>query len=159
MEMNTRIQVEHPVTEMVTELDLIRSQINVAAGKHIKVKKVRLHGHSIECRINAENPDKNFAPSPGKITSFHVPGGPGVRVDTHVYANYMIPPNYDSLIAKLIVKADTRIEAIRRMYRALDEFIIEGIHTTISFHKRVMRNEQFIEGNYDTSFIDKHLNK
>jgi acetyl-CoA carboxylase biotin carboxylase subunit len=157
MEMNTRIQVEHPVTEMVTEIDLVREQINVAAGKHIKVKKVRLDGHAIECRINAENPDKNFAPSPGRITSFHVPGGPGVRVDTHVYANYVIPPNYDSLIAKLIVKADTRLEAIKRMYRSLDEFIIEGIHTTISFQKKVMRNEKFIKGDFDTSFIDKHL--
>jgi acetyl-CoA carboxylase biotin carboxylase subunit len=157
MEMNTRIQVEHPVTEMVTEIDLVLEQINVAAGKHIKVKKVRLDGHAIECRINAENPDKNFAPSPGRVTTFHVPGGLGVRVDTHVYTNYIIPPNYDSLIAKLIVKADTRLEAIKRMYRALDEFIIEGIHTTIPFHKKVMRNEKFIEGDFDTSFIDKHL--
>ncbi len=157
MEMNTRIQVEHPVTEMVTEIDLVLEQINVAAGKHIKVKKVKLSGHAIECRINAENPDKNFAPSPGRVTTFHVPGGLGVRVDTHVYTNYIIPPNYDSLIAKLIVKADTRLEAIKRMYRALDEFIIEGIHTTIPFHKKVMRNEKFIDGDFDTSFIDKHL--
>lgn len=156
MEMNTRIQVEHPVTEMVTNVDLIREQISVAAGKRIKVRKVKSDGHSIECRINAENPDKNFAPSPGKITTFHVPGGFGVRVDTHAYSGYMIPPYYDSMIAKLIVHADTREEAIARMYRSLDEFIIEGIHTTISFHQKVMRHEKFIEGDFDTSFIEKY---
>lgn len=156
MEMNTRIQVEHPVTEQVTGVDLIREQIAVAAGEKIKAKNVRREGHSIECRINAENPDKNFAPSPGKITTFHVPGGLGVRVDTHAYANYVIPQYYDSMIAKLIVTADDREEAIKRMYRALDEFIVEGIHTTIPFHKKVMRHEKFIEGDFDTGFIEKY---
>lgn len=156
MEMNTRIQVEHPVTEQVTGVDLIREQIAVAAGEKLKVKKVKREGHSIECRINAENPDKNFAPSPGKITTFHMPGGIGVRVDTHAYANYVIPPYYDSMIAKLIVTADDREEAIKRMYRALDEFIVEGIYTTIPFHKKVMRHEKFIDGDFDTSFIEKY---
>jgi acetyl-CoA carboxylase biotin carboxylase subunit len=156
MEMNTRIQVEHPVTEQVTGVDLIREQICVAAGEKLKVKKVKREGHSIECRINAENPDKNFAPSPGKITTFHVPGGLGVRVDTHVYANYVIPPYYDSMIAKLIVTADDREEAIKRMYRALDEFVVEGIYTTIPFHKKVMRHEKFIDSDFDTSFIEKY---
>lgn len=156
MEMNTRVQVEHPVTEQVTGVDLIREQIAVAAGLKIKIENVRREGHSIECRINAENPDKNFAPSPGKITSFHMPGGIGIRVDTHAYANYFIPPYYDSMIAKLIVTADDREEAIKRMYRALDEFIIEGVHTTIPFHKKVMKHEKFIEGDYDTSFIEKY---
>lgn len=156
MEMNTRIQVEHPVTEMVTNVDLIREQISVASGRKIKVKKVKSEGHSIECRINAENPEKNFAPSPGKITTFHVPGGLGVRVDTHAYANYIIPPYYDSMIAKLIVVADTREEAIARMYRSLDEFIIEGIHTTIPFHQKVMHHKKFIEGDFNTNFIEKY---
>jgi acetyl-CoA carboxylase, biotin carboxylase subunit len=156
MEMNTRIQVEHPVTEQVTGVDLIREQIAVASGLKLKVRKVKREGHCIECRINAENPDKNFAPSPGRITSFHMPGGLGVRVDTHAYANYNIPPYYDSMIAKLIVSADSRDEAIKRMYRALDEFIIEGVYTTIPFHKKVMHHEKFIEGDYDTSFIEKY---
>ena len=156
MEMNTRIQVEHPVTEQVTGVDLIREQIAVASGQKLKVRKVKREGHSIECRINAENPEKNFAPSPGRITTFHIPGGLGVRVDTHAYANYVIPPYYDSMIAKLIVTADDREEAIKRMYRALDEFIVEGIYTTISFHKKVMRHEKFIEGNFDTGFIEKY---
>ena len=156
MEMNTRIQVEHPVTEQVTGVDLIREQIAVASGLKLKVRKVKREGHSIECRINAENPDKNFAPSPGRITSFHMPGGLGIRVDTHAYANYYIPPYYDSMIAKLIVTADDRGEAIKRMYRALDEFIIEGVFTTIPFHKKVMHHEKFIEGDYDTSFIEKY---
>jgi acetyl-CoA carboxylase, biotin carboxylase subunit len=156
MEMNTRIQVEHPVTEQVTGVDLIREQICVAAGEKLKVKKVKREGHSIECRINAENPDKNFAPSPGKITTFHIPGGFGVRVDTHAYTNYVIPPYYDSMIAKLIVTADDREEAIKRMYRALDEFVVEGIYTTIPFHKKVMRHEKFIEGDFDTGFIEKY---
>ena len=156
MEMNTRIQVEHPVTEQVTGVDLIREQIAVATGQKLKVKKVKREGHSIECRINAENPAKNFAPSPGRINTFHVPGGLGVRVDTHAYANYVIPPYYDSMIAKLIVTADNREEAIKRMYRALDEFIVEGIYTTIPFHKKVMHHEKFIEGNFDTGFIEKY---
>lgn len=156
MEMNTRIQVEHPVTEQVTGVDLIREQIAVASGLKLRVKKVKREGHSIECRINAENPDKNFAPSPGRITSFHMPGGIGVRVDTHAYTNYYIPPYYDSMIAKLIVTADNREEAIKRMYRALDEFIIEGVFTTIPFHKKVMKHEKFIDSDYDTSFIEKY---
>ncbi len=156
MEMNTRIQVEHPVTEQVTGVDLVREQINIAAGKRIRVRKVKTEGHSIECRINAENPEKNFAPSPGRITTFHVPGGLGVRVDTHAYASYYIPPYYDSMIAKLIVTADDREEAIARMSRALDEFIIEGVYTTIPFHKKVMKHEKFISGEFDTSFIEKY---
>jgi len=156
MEMNTRIQVEHPVTEQVTGIDLIREQINAAAGKRIKFKKVRSEGHSIECRINAEDPDKNFSSSPGRITAFHVPGGMGVRVDTHSYAGYFIPPYYDSMIAKLVVTADSRDEAIAKMYRSLDEFIIEGIKTTIPFHKKVMRNAKFKEGIFDTGFIEKN---
>lgn len=156
MEMNTRIQVEHPVTEQVTGVDLIREQIMIASGEKLKVRKVKREGHSIECRINAEDPSNNFSPSPGKITTFHMPGGVGVRVDTHCYANYVIPQYYDSMIAKLIVTADDRSEAIKRMYRALDEFIIEGIQTTIPFHKKVMKHEKFIEGDFDTGFIEKY---
>lgn len=156
MEMNTRIQVEHPVTEQVTDVDLIREQIMIAGGERLKVKRVKRQGHSIECRINAENPEKNFSPSPGRITAFHMPGGIGIRVDTHAYANYIIPPHYDSMIAKLIVTADNREDALHRMYRALDEFIIEGVHTTIPFHKKVMRHEKFIEGDYDTGFIERY---
>ncbi|MFI5151651.1 MAG: acetyl-CoA carboxylase biotin carboxylase subunit [Bacteroidia bacterium] len=155
MEMNTRIQVEHPVTEQVTNIDLIREQIKVASGRKIKVKRVSSEGHSIECRINAEDPDNKFSSSPGKITAFHIPGGLGVRVDTHCYASYVIPQYYDSMIAKLIVTADTREEAIARMYRSLDEFVIEGIKTTIPFHKKMMRNEDFIKGDYDTGFLEK----
>lgn len=155
MEMNTRIQVEHPVTEQVTGIDLVREQINIASGKKIKIKKVKAEGHSIECRINAEDPANHFSPSPGKITEFHQPGGFGVRVDTHAYAGYIIPQYYDSMVAKLITTADTRKEAIARMYRALDEFVIEGVQTTIPFHKKVMHHEKFIEGNFDTGFIDR----
>jgi acetyl-CoA carboxylase biotin carboxylase subunit len=155
MEMNTRIQVEHPVTEQVTGIDIIREQINIAANKKLKIKKVHPEGHAIECRINAEDPDKHFSSSPGKIIAFHQPGGLGVRVDTHAYAGYIIPQYYDSMVAKLIVNADTRTEAITRMYRALDEFVIEGVQTTLPFHKKVMHNEKFIEGNYDTGFIDR----
>jgi acetyl-CoA carboxylase biotin carboxylase subunit len=156
MEMNTRIQVEHPVTEQVTNVDLVREQIKIAYGRRIKVKKVRHEGHSIECRINAEDPDKNFSSSPGKITTFHIPGGMGVRVDTHAYAGYVIPPYYDSMIAKLVVTADSRDEAIAKMYRSLDEFIIEGIKSTIPFHKKVMRHPKFIAGTFDTGFIEKN---
>ncbi len=155
MEMNTRIQVEHPVTEQVTGVDLIRAQINVASGKKIKRKKIKPYLHSIECRINAEDPSRNFSPSPGRITTFHQPGGMGVRVDTHAYEGYMIPPYYDSMIAKLIVTADTREEAIARMYRALDEFVIEGVASTIPFHKKVMKNKKFIDGKFDTGFVEK----
>ncbi|MBM4160884.1 MAG: acetyl-CoA carboxylase biotin carboxylase subunit [Ignavibacteria bacterium] len=154
MEMNTRIQVEHPVTEEVMGIDLVKAQIEVAAGERLKKIKPKPHGHAIECRINAEDPSHDFRPSPGKILSFHLPGGYGVRVDTHAYAGYEIPPYYDSLVAKLIVNGNTREEAIDKMYYALDEFIIEGIQTTIPFHKRVMKNERFRSGHYDTKFIE-----
>ncbi len=157
MEMNTRIQVEHPVTEAVLSIDLIKEQIRVAAGEKIDSMKpgLKLRGHAIECRINAEDPEFDFRPSPGMITTFHVPGGPGVRVDTHAYAQYIIPPFYDSLIAKLIVSAPTRLEAIKRMERALEEFIVEGVKTTIPFHKKVMQNQQFKDGNFDTRFLER----
>lgn len=155
MEMNTRIQVEHPVTEQVRGVDMIREQINVASGKKLKIKKIKPFLHSIECRINAEDPSRGFSPSPGKIVTFHQPGGIGVRVDTHAYEGYMIPPYYDSMIAKLIVTADSRDEAIARMYRALDEFVIEGVASTIPFHKKVMRNDRFKSGLFDTSFVEK----
>ncbi len=157
MEMNTRIQVEHPVTEAVLSIDLIKEQIRVAAGEKIDSMKpgLKLRGHAIECRINAEDPEFDFRPSPGMITTFHVPGGPGVRVDTHAYAQYIIPPFYDSLIAKLIVSAPTRLEAIKRMERALEEFIVEGVKTTIPFHKKVMQNQQFKDGDFDTRFLER----
>jgi acetyl-CoA carboxylase biotin carboxylase subunit len=155
MEMNTRIQVEHPVTEEVMGLDLIKMQIEIAAGEKLRKKKFTPRGHAIECRINAEDPDHGFRPSPGEITSFHMPGGYGVRVDTHCYAGYKIPPFYDSMIAKLIVYAPNREEAIKKMHGALEEFVVEGIHTTIPFHRKVMENEMFKSGIYDTSFIDK----
>ncbi|NLR92475.1 MULTISPECIES: acetyl-CoA carboxylase biotin carboxylase subunit [Flammeovirga] len=156
MEMNTRIQVEHPVTEQVTGFDLIKEQIKVAAGEKITGKNYTPMAHSIECRINAEDPANDFRPSPGKITTLHIPGGPGVRVDTHVYSGYSIPPNYDSMIAKLIVTAETRIEAIKRMKRALNEFVIEGINTTIPFHIRLMDNEQFQSGHFTTKFMEEY---
>lgn len=159
MEMNTRIQVEHPVTEQVTGLDLIKLQLQVASGERIRKKEFKPKGHAIECRINAEDPDHDFRPSPGEITSFHLPGGYGVRVDTHCYQGYKIPPYYDSLIAKLIVTAPTREEAIRKMSVALEEFTIEGVHTTIPFHRRVMKNEVFAKSDYDTSFIEKHYSR
>ena len=154
MEMNTRIQVEHPVTEEVIDHDLIKEQIKVAAGIPIKGENYVPSLHAIECRINAEDALNNFTPSPGKITSFHSAKGHGVRVDTHVYAGYTVPPYYDSLIAKLICKAQTREECITKMQRALDEFIIEGIKTTIPFHKKLMRDENFRKGNFDTSFLN-----
>ncbi len=159
MEMNTRIQVEHPVTEEVTGYDLIREQIEIMDGKRLSRKKIKPFGHAIECRINAEDPNKDFRPSPGKITSFHTPGGLGVRVDTHSYDGYIMPPFYDSLLAKLIVHAPTREDAIKRMIVALDEFIIEGVKTTIPFHKKVMKSEQFRDGNFDTTFVDTFLFK
>ncbi len=154
MEMNTRIQVEHPVTEEVTGHDLIKLQLRVAAGEKLPRKKIRHEGHAIECRINAEDPANNFLPSPGRVTDFHMPGGFGVRVDTHCYAGYVVPPFYDSLIAKLIVYAQTREGAIQKMAGALDEFTVEGIKTTIPFHRQVMRNEKFESGKFDTSFLD-----
>ena len=154
MEMNTRIQVEHPITEEVVNYDLIREQILVAAGKPISGKNHFPKMHSIECRINAEDPYNNFRPSPGKITTFHAPGGHGVRIDTHVYAGYIIPSNYDSMIAKLITTAQTRDEAISKMKRALDEFVIEGVKTTIPFHRQLMENKDYVEGNYTTKFME-----
>ena len=155
MEMNTRIQVEHPVTEEVMGCDLLKLQIEVAAGERLKKLKAKPEWHAMECRINAEDPTHDFRPSPGKIVSFHMPGGFGVRVDTHAYDGYEIPPYYDSLVAKLIVKAKTREEVVEKMHHALDEFIIEGIHTTIPFHKKIMKNEQFRSGEFDTKFIEQ----
>tara|TARA_B100000902_G_scaffold399064_1_gene468226 strand:- start:21675 stop:23012 length:1338 start_codon:yes stop_codon:yes gene_type:complete len=154
MEMNTRIQVEHPITEEVVDYDLIREQIKVAAGIKISGKNYTPQLHAIECRINAEDPYNDFRPSPGRITSFHSPGGHGIRIDTHVYANYIIPPYYDSMIAKLITVAQTREEAIQKMERALSEFVIEGIKTTIPFHQKLMQDEDFRKGNYTTKFME-----
>ena len=154
MEMNTRIQVEHPITEQVVDYDLIREQILVAAGVPISGKNYFPNLHAIECRINAEDPYNDFRPSPGKITTLHMPGGHGVRLDTHVYSGYTIPPNYDSMIAKLITTAQTREEAISKMRRALDEFVIEGIKTTIPFHRQLMDDPRYIAGDYTTAFMD-----
>ena len=157
MEMNTRIQVEHPITEQVIDFDLIREQIMVAAGVPISGKNYTPNLHSIECRINAEDPFNDFRPSPGKITTLHSPGGHGVRLDTHVYAGYTIPPNYDSMIAKLITTAQTRKEAIYKMKRALDEFVIEGIKTTIPFHRQLMDHPAYISGDYTTKFMEDFI--
>ena len=154
MEMNTRIQVEHPITEQVIDYDLIREQILVAAGVPISGKNYLPQLHAIECRINAEDPYNDFRPSPGKITTLHTPGGHGIRLDTHVYSGYSIPPNYDSMIAKLITTAQTRQEAINKMKRALDEFVIEGIKTTIPFHRQLMDDPAYVAGNYTTAFMD-----
>ena len=153
MEMNTRIQVEHPVTEEVTDIDLIALQIHVANGGRLEEHDLVLDGHAIECRINAEDPYKNFSPSPGTITGLHTPKGHGVRVDTHVYAGYRIPPHYDSMIAKLIVRGKTREEAIRKMRRALDEFVVEGVRTTVPFHRQLMDDPRFQAGDFDTTFL------
>ena len=157
MEMNTRIQVEHPITEQVIDFDLIREQIMVAAGVPISGKNYTPNLHSIECRINAEDPFNDFRPSPGKITTLHSPGGHGVRLDTHVYAGYTIPPNYDSMIAKLITTAQTRKEAVYKMTRALDEFVIEGIKTTIPFHRQLMDHPAYISGDYTTKFMEDFI--
>jgi acetyl-CoA carboxylase biotin carboxylase subunit len=154
MEMNTRIQVEHPITEQVINFDLIREQIMVASGVPISGENYLPNMHSIECRINAEDPYNDFRPSPGKITTLHFPGGHGVRLDTHVYGGYIIPPHYDSMIAKLITTAQTREEAINKMRRALDEFVIEGIKTTIPFHRKLMDHPDYISGNYTTKFME-----
>jgi len=159
MEMNTRIQVEHPITEQVIDFDLIQEQILVAAGVPISGKNYTPNLHSIECRINAEDPFNNFRPSPGKITTLHSPGGHGIRLDTHVYAGYTIPPNYDSMIAKLITTAQTREEAINKMKRALDEFVIEGIKTTIPFHRQLMEHPDYLAGNYTTKFMEDFVMK
>jgi acetyl-CoA carboxylase biotin carboxylase subunit len=161
MEMNTRIQVEHPVTEMVYNIDLIKEQIRIASGEKLRIKQseIRSSGHAIECRINAEDPMNNFLPSPGEVTYLHLPGGPGLRVDTHLYDSYIVPPFYDSLIAKLIVHARNREEAIRRLNRSLDEFVIEGIKTTIPFHKYVINTPEFQKGEFDTHFIENIYDK
>jgi acetyl-CoA carboxylase biotin carboxylase subunit len=158
MEMNTRIQVEHPVTEQVTGIDLIKEQIRIAAGERLglRQKSIEIRGHAIEFRINAEDPDNAFRPNPGRITAWHVPGGPGVRIDSHAYVEYQIPPYYDSLIGKLIVHGHTREEAIRRANRALDEFVVEGVTTTIPLYLKILRNEQFLSGQYSTGFIEEH---
>ncbi|MEW5843947.1 MAG: acetyl-CoA carboxylase biotin carboxylase subunit [Bacteroidota bacterium] len=158
IEMNTRIQVEHPVTEMVRNIDLVKNQILVAAGERIEDHPKDPRGHAIEFRINAEDPQNNFRPSPGQIEYLHFPGGFGVRIDSHVYNEYVIPPNYDSLIAKMIIWGTDRPHAIKRARRALEEFKIEGIKTTIPFHQKVLESEKFIEGDFDTSFIDQHIN-
>ncbi|OLC47604.1 MAG: acetyl-CoA carboxylase biotin carboxylase subunit [Gemmatimonadetes bacterium 13_1_40CM_4_69_5] len=157
MEMNTRIQVEHPVTEMCTNFDLVKEQIRVAAGEPLSfvMNGHRLRGHAIECRVNAEDPARNFQPSPGLITAYHPPGGPGVRVDTHIYAGYTVPPYYDSLLAKVIVHGNHRQEALARMRQALDSFIIEGVTTTIPFLGRVLRHPDFLAGTVDTKFLER----
>jgi acetyl-CoA carboxylase biotin carboxylase subunit len=159
MEMNTRVQVEHPVTEMVTSIDIIKEQVRVAAGEHLSIKQgeVKIHGHAIECRINAEDPKRNFMPCPGRVSGYLPPGGLGVRVDSHMYPGYRIPPNYDSLMAKLIVWGSNRREAIARMKRALKEFVVEGISTTIPFHLKVLDNADYVNGNFSTHFIEKHF--
>lgn len=158
MEMNTRIQVEHPVTELITGVDLIKEQIFVASGKELTLKQedVTFNGWAIECRINAENPEKNFMPSPGKINMYLAPGGPGVRVDSAAYPGYAIPPYYDSMIAKLIVHAPTREEAIKKMERALGEFVIEGIYSTIPFHLKVLEHQAFKSGDFNTKFLEMY---
>lgn len=156
MEMNTRIQVEHSITEAVTGLDLIKEQIRLAAGDKLNYRQsdISLSEHSIECRINAEDPEKNFMPSPGTITEFHAPGGPGIRLDSHIFTGYKIPPLYDSLLAKLISHGKTRAGAIARMKRALDEFVISGVKTTIPFHKRIMDDERFLRGDIHVDFLN-----
>ena len=156
MEMNTRIQVEHPVTEMLTGLDLVKEQIRVAAGEKLSVKEMPpLRGHVIECRVNAEDPARNFQPSPGRIDVFHPPGGPGVRLDTHIYAGYTVPPFYDSLLAKVICQGRDRAEAVKRMQVALESFVVEGVTTTIPFLARVMQNPRFQSGQVDTKFLER----
>ena len=157
MEMNTRIQVEHPVTEWNTGIDIVKEQIKVASGEKLgyKQKDIKFSGHSIECRVNAENPDKNFMPCPGEIKDLNLPGGNGVRVDTAIYSGYKIPPTYDSMIAKIIVHSDTRLEAIAKMKRALDECVIDGIDTNIDFLYKILEDEDFVNGTFDTSFISK----
>ena len=159
MEMNTRIQVEHPITEMRTGIDIVKQQIKIAGGEQLKLKQkdVEFRGHSIECRINAENPSKNFMPCPGKITGLNFPGGKGIRIDSAIYEGYTIPPNYDSMIAKIIAFGDTRNEAISKMKRALEEIVIEGVDTNIDFLFQIIKNQDFIRGKFDTSFIEKEI--
>ncbi|MDH3746053.1 MAG: acetyl-CoA carboxylase biotin carboxylase subunit, partial [Acidobacteriota bacterium] len=159
MEMNTRIQVEHPVTEMVTGVDLLKMQLRLAAGERLELPdNLHARGHAIECRINAEHPE-TFVPSPGRVRTFHPPGGPGVRVDTHVYEGYVIPPFYDSMVAKVIAHGGTRAEAISRMQRALDFFVIEGVETTLGLHRRILRDRRFREGDLSTRFIEQFQGK
>jgi acetyl-CoA carboxylase biotin carboxylase subunit len=157
MEMNTRIQVEHPVTEMCSSWDLVKEQIRIAAGEKMSIPRggLQLRGHAIECRVNAEDPARNFQPCPGRVTTFHPPGGPGVRVDTHIYAGYTVPPYYDSLIAKVIVQGNDRAEALARMHQALDGFIVEGVKTTIPFLGRVLMHPDFQKGEVDTKFLER----
>jgi acetyl-CoA carboxylase biotin carboxylase subunit len=156
MEMNTRIQVEHPVTEMITGVDLVKEQIRVASGEKLSIKELPpLRGHVIECRVNAEDPARNFQPSPGRIDVFHPPGGPGVRIDTHIYAGYTVPPFYDSLLAKVICQGRDRAEAVKRMQVALESFVLEGVTTTIPFLARVMQNPRFQSGKIDTKFLER----
>ena len=158
MEMNTRLQVEHGITEMISNIDIVREQINIAAGNKLSVKQddVKLYGHAIECRINAEDPDRNFLPAPGEINGYITPGGFGVRVDSHVYSGYKIPPYYDSLISKVMAWAPTREEARRRMYRALKEYVITGVKTTLPFYQELIEDEVFIGGNFDTGFMNTY---
>ena len=160
MEMNTRIQVEHPITENVTGIDLVKAQMKIAAGEPLPFRQedIELRGHSIECRINAESPEHNFRPCPGKITALHIPGGPGIRVDSSVYQGYTITPYYDSMIAKLIVHAPTREEAIAKMKWALAEFIVEGVDTNIDFQLELIRDPVFEKGNYDIGYLGRKMN-
>jgi acetyl-CoA carboxylase biotin carboxylase subunit len=161
IEVNARIQVEHPVTEMITGVDLVKEQLRVSSGQKLSVSQdqVKAGGHSIECRINAEDPDDDFRPSPGRITNYIPPGGPGVRIDSHVAANYVVPPLYDSLLGKLIVTKPTRDEAIVTMRRALDEFVVEGIKTNLPLHRQIMRNKVFVDGTHNTSFLETYVLK
>jgi acetyl-CoA carboxylase biotin carboxylase subunit len=160
MEMNTRIQVEHPVTEMITDIDLVKEQIKIAAGEKLSYNQdhIKINGYAIECRINAEDPENDFLPSPGIIENYHAPSGVGVRVDSHCFQGYEIPPYYDSLVAKLITHGETRKEAIDIMKRSLDEFVIEPIPTTIKMYKEVLKVPEFLKGKYYTDFIDKFIN-
>ncbi len=159
MEMNTRVQVEHPVTECVTGIDIVKEQIRIASGEPLRIRQedVVLRGHALECRINAEDPDNNFMPCPGLITRFHAPGGPGIRVDSHLYSGYRVAPYYDSLLAKVIAWGQTRDEAIARMRRALTEMKVEGVKTTIPFHLLLLENEQFRRGDIHTKFVEETL--
>ena len=159
MEMNTRIQVEHPVTELVTGLDLIKEQIRVTSGERLSVRQedIRIQGHAIECRINAENPSRNFMPCPGQITNIHLPGGNGVRVDTHIYGDYQVPPNYDSMLLKMVVHGKDREEAIQKMRSALGELIIEGIETNVDFQYEILNHPAFQKGETNTGFIPEYF--
>ena len=159
MEMNARVQVEHPVTEMVTGVDIVQEQIRIAAGEPLSTTQdeITIRGHSIECRINAEDPDDGFRPSPGRIRAYFSPGGAHVRIDSHAYAGYEIPPYYDSLIGKLIVWGETRGEALTRMRRALAEYVVDGVATTIPLHQRIMKDPRFLKGEFDTSFLESNI--